>query len=154
MLDRFQVMVFQMLTRFIFESEVFVTLESNENIDADKLDSLWVSARSEVYGNVVDWVPGMEGLWAFLAHHFKPRFRYTNYSYSFGQLLVYALYGLYKEQGDSFVPKMKRILSAGSSKSPKDLFAEIGLNLADPKFWEIGFKQAQRFVDELEILIK
>ncbi|MHA1929707.1 MAG: M3 family oligoendopeptidase [Candidatus Thorarchaeota archaeon] len=152
-MDRFRLNVFDMLIRFIFESNVFTTLENNGNIDADILDTLWVSAKSEVFGEVVDWV-GMEGWWAYLVHHFKPRFRYYNYPYAFGQLLVYALYGLYKEQGDAFVPKMKQILSAGGSKTPKDLLAGIGLDLSDTKFWEIGFKQAEAFVDELETLVK
>jgi oligoendopeptidase F len=153
LLGNFRLMVFVMLNRYLFELSVFTAMENNEAIDAEKLDSLWTAARTEVYGDTVDWLPGMEQWWAVPVHHFMPRFRFYNYSYSFAQLLVFVLYGLYKEQGASFVPKMKRILSAGGSKSPKAILAEVGLDLTDPKFWEIGFKQAQSYLDEFERIV-
>jgi oligoendopeptidase F len=68
----------------------------------------------------------------------------------FAQLFVFALYRLYKEQGKSFIPKLKALLAAGSSKSPSELIAELGLDLTDPKFWEKGMKQAEEFIDMLE----
>jgi oligoendopeptidase F len=76
--------------------------------------------------------------------------RFYNYPYVFAQLFVYALYQLYKEQGESFVPKLKRILAAGSSKSPRDLGAKLGLDITDETFWEKGMKQAEEFIDMLE----
>ena len=153
LLDSFRLMVFYMLNDYLFELSVFTAMENNEAIDAEKLDSLWTAARTEVYGDTVEWQPGMEQWWAFPVHHFMPRFRFYNYSYSFAQLLVFVLYRLYKEQGASFVPKMKRILSAGGSQSPKAILAEVGLDLSDLKFWEIGFKQAQSYLDEFERIV-
>ena len=153
LLDSFRLMVFYMLNDYLFELGVFTAMENNEAIDAEKLDSLWTAARTEVYGDTVHWLPGMEQWWAFPVHHFMPRFRFYNYSYSFAQLLVFVLYGLYKEQGASFVPKMKHVLSAGGSQSPKAILAEVGLDLADPKFWEIGFRQAQSYLDEFERIV-
>ena len=153
LLSNLRLMVFHMLNCYLFELSVFTAMENNEGIDAKKLDSLWTAARTEVFGDTIDWLPGMEQWWAFPVHHFIPRFRFYNYSYSFAQLLVFVLYGLYKEQGASFVPKMKRILSAGGSKSPKAILAEVGLDLSDPKFWETGFKQAQSYLDEFERIV-
>jgi oligoendopeptidase F len=63
---------------------------------------------------------------------------------------VFALYKLYREQGKSFVPKLKGLLAAGSSKSPAELIYEVGLNITDEKFWEKGIKQAEEFIDMLE----
>ena len=153
LLDSVRLMVFDMLNRYLFELSVFTAMESNKAINAEKLDSLWTAARTEVYGDTVEWLPGMEQRWAVPVHHFMPRFRFYNYSYSFAQLLVFVLYGLYKEQGASFIPKMKRILSAGGSQSPKAILAEVGLDLNDPKFWEIGFEQAQSYLDEFERIV-
>jgi len=153
-LDGFRLYVFDMLVRFRFEANAFSALENNENLDADKLDTLWSSAREEVYGDAVDWSPGTESWWAFPPHHYFPDTRFYNYPYAFGKLLVFALYGLYKEQGLAFVPKMKQILSSGGSKSPEQLLGEIGFNIAGQEFWEIGFSQARAFLEELEKLVK
>jgi oligoendopeptidase F len=44
--------------------------------------------------------------------------RFYCYSYVFGQLLVLALYRMYKDQGKSFVPKYIALLEAGGSDTP------------------------------------
>ena len=48
---------------------------------------------------------------------------------------------------------MKRILSAGRSESPKDLLAELNLDLTDPKFWDLGFSLVEEYLDEYEQII-
>ena len=77
-------------------------------------------------------------------------YRFYNYPYVYAQLYVFALYRLYKEQGKDFVPKLKLLLASGSSKSPRELASEIGLDIADPAFWEKGMKQAEEFIHMLE----
>ena len=48
------------------------------------------------------------------------------YAYSFGQLLVLALYRQYKIEGASFVPRYLKILAYGGSQSPVDYPARSG----------------------------
>ncbi|MHA1929277.1 MAG: M3 family metallopeptidase, partial [Candidatus Thorarchaeota archaeon] len=147
------IMVFYMLNDYLFEHSVFSALRNNEMVDGAKLDSLWMAARTEVFDDSVDWLPGMEQWWVVPRHHFRANFRFYNYPYSFGQLLVLVLYQLYKKEGESFVPKMKRVLSAGGSESPKNLLAELGLKLTDPKFWDIGFSLVEEYLDEYEQIV-
>ncbi|MFW9965050.1 MAG: M3 family metallopeptidase [Candidatus Sifarchaeia archaeon] len=148
------VSIFYILNDYLFESSVYRAMEKNEVIDGDRLDSLWKKARTEVFGDSVDWIQGQEQCWVIPVQHFMPRYRFYNYPYAFGQLLVFVLYHLYKEEGSSFVPKMKRILSAGGSESPKTLLAEVELDLNDPEFWEVGFKLALTYLDEFEKIVK
>jgi oligoendopeptidase F len=77
-------------------------------------------------------------------------YRFYNYPYVYAQLFVYALYQLYKEQGKSFVPKLKKLLAAGSSKSPRELAKELGFDITEKTFWERGMKQFEKFIDTLE----
>ena len=74
------------------------------------------------------------------------------YAYSFGQLLVLALYKRYKEKGVSFVSKFLKILSYGRAKSPQAILAEAGINIASPVFWQGGFDVLQGMLDELKQL--
>jgi oligoendopeptidase F len=57
------------------------------------------------------------------------------YSYAFGELLVLALYNLYKEDGAAFVPKYLDLLRAGGSNTPAELLKPFGVDLDDPAFW-------------------
>jgi oligoendopeptidase F len=152
-LDSLYVIVFHILNRYLFELSVFTAMENKERIDAERLDSLWAAARTEVFSDSVDWSPGMEQYWALPSHHFMARFRFYNYPYAFALLLVFILYQLYKEEGKSFVPKMKRLLSAGGSESPEALLAEMGLDMTNPKFWDTGFKLAGSYLDEFEQIV-
>jgi oligoendopeptidase F len=64
----------------------------------------------------------------------------------FGELLVLALYGMYREQGDAFVPGYRTLLESGGSKSPDELLGELGINTQDPQFWQRGFQELRRLV--------
>lgn len=80
-------------------------------------------------------------------HFYMANYRYYNYPYVYAQLFVYAMYRLYKEQGKDFVPKLKTLLSAGSSKSPRELAAEIGFDVTTEEFWQKGIDQFSEFIE-------
>ena len=83
-----------------------------------------------------------------------PNFRFYNYPYVYAQLFVYALYQKYLEEGKAFVPKFKKVLSAGSSISPVEIGKIIGFDVTEADFWRIGMKQVEHFIGELEKIVK
>ena len=72
------------------------------------------------------------------------------YAYSFGNLLVLALYGMYKEQGESFVPKYLDLLATGGSQSPRDILSKMDVDMTSAAFWQSGFDTIQDMVEQLE----
>ena len=72
------------------------------------------------------------------------------YAYSFGNLLVLALYRMYQEQGRAFVPKYLELLAAGGSKAPQAILGEIGVDMNSDAFWQSGFDAISGMVDQLE----
>ena len=82
-----------------------------------------------------------------------PNFRFYNYPYAYAQLFVYAVYKKYLDEGKKFVPKFKKVLSAGSSISPVEFGKVVGLDVTDAHFWELGLKQYEHFVEELERIV-
>ena len=68
----------------------------------------------------------------------------------FAQLFVFALFRLYKEEGEGFKPKFRALLEAGSSRSPADLAKELGFDISEEAFWLKGMDQAEAFLEELE----
>jgi len=114
---------------------------------------MWRTARHKIYGDSVEWTESRDYEWASIGQLFIPNYRFYNYSYSFAQLLVFALYEDYKQNSSDFKDRFKRLLSRGSSMSPKDQIAEMGYDITKPDFWKLGIKQAESFLDDLKKLI-
>ena len=86
--------------------------------------------------------------WLTIPHIFASPF--YCYAYSFGNLLVLALYRMYQKEGASFVPKYLELLSAGGSESPQTILAKVGVDMASEEFWQSGFDMIREMVDQLE----
>jgi oligoendopeptidase F len=86
--------------------------------------------------------------WLTIPHIFGSPF--YCYSYSFGNLLVLALYHMYKQQGPAFVPKYLDLLAAGGSKSPHTILTEVGVDMRSEAFWQSGFNTIKGMVEELD----
>jgi oligoendopeptidase F len=149
-LDRFFVVVFQVSARAFFEQGIYDAMNRGEALDSEAIARMWASSRDMLYGDSVDWLDEMRWAWVVTPHYFIANYRFYNYPYVYAQLFVYALYQLYKEQGESFVPKLKKLLAARGSKSPRELAAELGLDITEKTFWQKGMKQAEQFVAALE----
>ncbi len=149
-LDEFGMVTFQVSARFFFEQNMYEAIEQGTFLDGEAIARLWVAARDKIYGSSVDWLDVMKWEWTMKPHYYMPNFRFYNYPYVFAQLFVFALYRLYKEQGKEFVPKLKNLLAAGSSRSPQELAADLGFDIGEETFWEKGIEQAQEFIHMLE----
>lgn len=149
-LDEFGMSAFQVSARVIFEQSMYDSIKAGTFLDGETIAKLWDAARDKIYGESIDWLDVMKWEWTMKLHYYLANYRFYNYPYVFAQLFVYALYQLYKEQGKSFAPKLKTLLGSGSSKSPRELAAELGFDIIDEKFWEKGMRQAESFLDMLE----
>ncbi|MDQ5807911.1 MAG: M3 family metallopeptidase, partial [Actinomycetota bacterium] len=66
------------------------------------------------------------------------------YAYAYGQLLALSVYRRYEDEGESFVPAYLELLRAGGSRSPEELGQIVGIDLADPGFWDAGLDLVER----------
>ncbi len=152
-LNGFYYTVYYVGLRALFEKSLYEAIEDGKLLDADLACSLWNAAKKRVFADSIEWNDYMEYEWARIPHHFIPRFRFYNYSYSFAQMLVFALYEVYKQEGASFIPKFKDLLGRGATKSVNDTLLDFGFDINSPAFWELGAKQANRLLDELRSLL-
>ncbi len=90
--------------------------------------------------------------WTLIPHIYESPF-YV-YSYSWGKLLVLALFEEYKKDKKVFLEKYKRILSSGGSKNPILLLKEEGFDVEKKSFWLKGFKIIEEYISELKKLKK
>ncbi|GAI71116.1 unnamed protein product, partial [marine sediment metagenome] len=141
---------FQVSARAWFEESLYDAIENGENLDGPTISKYWCAGRDRIYGDSVEWFDEMIWEWTMKPHYYQPNFRFYNYPYVYALLFVLALYRKYKEESQSFIPKFKKLLSAGGSLSPVELGNIVGLDITKPDFWKLGIKQFEEFVNEFE----
>jgi oligoendopeptidase F len=136
------------LTRF--EELAFATRQ-DRRLTAEALGNLWLDVNRKYYGDAVEIADGYRWGWSYIPHFIHSRF--YCYSYVFGQLLVLALYRMYKERGKRFVPKYLALLEAGGSDSPQALLRPLGVDIHEREFWRKGFEEIAAMLAILQSLI-
>jgi oligoendopeptidase F len=132
----------------IFEKEAHEMIINGASVD--ELSEAYLANLKEEFGDAVEVSDEFKYEWVSIPHIYATPF-YV-YAYAFGQLLVFALYKRYQEEGESFKPKYMRILSAGGSLAPIELLAEAGMDVTTAEFWQGGFDVISGLVDKLEQL--
>ena len=132
----------------LFERDAHEMIANDASVD--ELNEVYLANLKEEFGDSVDVSDEFKYEWVSIPHIFGTPF-YV-YAYAFGQLLVFALYKRYKEEGESFKPKYMRILSAGGSIAPIPLLAEAGMDITKAEFWQGGFDVIDGMVKRLESL--
>jgi len=135
------------LTRF--EQEAF-TRRKGSRFTAEGLGEAWLKANRRYYGEAVELPEGYRWGWSYIPHFIHTRF--YCYAYVFGELLVLALYRMYREQGATFIPRYLALLEAGGSDAPEALLARLGVDFRDPSFWQKGFDEIRRLVEQATAL--
>ena len=130
--------VFRQVSMNRFEDKVHNARREKGELKSEEVADFWMATQREMFGDSVTLTDNYGFWWSYIPH-----FLHTPgyvYSYAFGELLVLALYGLYKKEGESFVPKYLELLSAGGSNTPYKLVEPFGVNLDDPQFWNDGLQ--------------
>jgi oligoendopeptidase F len=152
-LDEAGMTAFQVTARVWFEQALYKSIQEGEYLDYPTICRHWTQARDRIFGEAVTWFPEMQAEWTMKPHYYMANYRFYNYPYVYAQMFVYSLYERYLEEGKAFVPKLVKALSAGSSVSPVEIGKIVGLNAADPNFWNGGLKVFERFIVDLEKVI-
>ena len=130
----------------IFERDAHAMI--NDDCTIDELTELYMNNLKEQFGDAVQVSDEFKWEWLAIPHIYHSPF-YT-YAYSFGQLLVLALYQQYRLEGASFIPRYLKILAYGGSESPMKILNEAGLDVTSSAFWQGGFDVLEGMIDELE----
>ena len=121
-----------------------------EGATAGELCEVYEENLHEQFGDSVELSDDFRWEWTAIPHIYGTPF--YCYAYSFGHLLVLALYRQYKQQVASFVPRYHRVLAYGGSQSPEHIVSEAGFDMASHDFWQGGFDVLRGMLDELESL--
>ena len=128
--------VFRQIAMNRFENAVHTHRREIGELSTEDFADAWESTQRAMLGDAVELTPGYRSWWSYIPHFIgSPGYVYA---YAYGQLLALAVYARYEVEGDAFVPAYLDMLRAGGSKSPEDLGRIVGVDLADPRFWDGG----------------
>jgi oligoendopeptidase F len=140
--------VFRQVAMNRFEHLVHTSRREEGELSLERIGDLWAESQEELLGDAVEVTPGYRSWWSYVPHFIStPGYVYA---YAYGQLLALAVYGRYEEEGDAFVPAYLELLSAGGSRSPEELGKIVGVDLADPGFWDKGLALVERQLEDAE----
>jgi oligoendopeptidase F len=140
--------VFRQVAMNRFEEFVHTERRERGELSVERFGELWAESQSELLGDSVELTEGYRSWWSYIPHFIgSPGYVYA---YAYGQLLALSVYQRYEQQGPELVPRYLEMLAAGGSKSPEELGRIVGIDLADPGFWEAGLDLVERQLREAE----
>lgn len=143
--------VFRQVVLTRFEQRIH-SARAERELSTGDLDQLWLDSNLPMHGEVVKLTDSYKRWWSYIGHFIHSPF--YCYAYSFGELLVLALWSQYRRQGPSFVPKYIELLKAGGSDTPARLVSKVGLDIKDPGFWDSGLSILEEILREAQRLAR
>ena len=132
-------------SRYRFETMVFENRET-KFMDADTLCGFMLDAQKECYGDGLDPDCLHPFMWVCKSHYYGPTF--YNFPYAFGGLFARGLYAQYEKQGESFVPKYKKLLYTTTVATAEDTAKVADIDLTDKDFWRGAL---QTIADQIDL---
>ena len=137
-------------SRYLFETAVFEQ-SRNKFLMASDLKEIMLQAQKEAYGDGLDENYMHPYMWACKGHYYSSGLSFYNFPYAFGNLFALGLYSKFLEEGQSFVPKYKAMLSATPTCTIEEAGAMVGIDLTKKEFWASSLalieKNIERFCE-------
>ena len=135
-------------SRYLFEAAVF-DRRNGDFMHADTLCQMMTDAQKASYGDGLDESCMHPYMWVCKSHYYGPTF--YNFPYAFGGLFARGLYARYEQEGESFVPKYKKLLKTTPLACAEDVAKVADIDLTDPAFWIDGL---QTIADQIDAFCK
>jgi len=142
--------VFRQVALTRFEEKLHQARRTTGELARERICDLWQETNAAMYGDAVRLGDHYRWWWAYIPHFVHSPF--YCYAYGFGELLVLALYQMYRRDGAAFVPRYLDLLAAGGSDTPENLLRRIGIDITDPTFWRLGLEPLEQMIDDAEQL--
>jgi oligoendopeptidase F len=140
--------VFRQVAMNRFEELAHNARREQGELSGERIGELWLDSQGEMLGDSVQLTEGYSCWWSYIPHFIgSPGYVYA---YAYGQLLALSVYERYLQQGPELVPRYLELLAAGGSKEPEQLGEIVGIDLADPGFWDAGLDLVARQLHDAE----
>jgi oligoendopeptidase F len=140
--------VFRQIAMNRFEHLSHNERRQHGELSSEQLSGFWLKTQQEMFDDSVILTKDYSIWWSYIPH-FLSTPGYV-YSYAFGELLVLALYNLYRNDPAWFVPKYIDLLKSGGNDTPYSLVKPFGIDLNSPGFWQGGLEVIDDMLKQIE----
>jgi oligoendopeptidase F len=142
--------VFRQVAFYRFEAELHQRFRESGYLPVSEIGLIFQKYMKEYMGDYVEHPAWARNWWTYVSHF---RYFFYVYSYASGMLISKSLQASVKNDS-KFINKVKNFLSAGSSDSPKNIFAKMDIDITNKKFWEHGLTDIEQLLNNTETLAK
>ena len=142
--------IFRQAAMYRFEQAIHNMRRDQGELTTEQFSAKWQELQQEMFGDSVELGEEHRLWWMYVPHFINTPF-YV-YAYTFGELLVMALYAMYRRERETFPLKYIELLKTGGSSTPAEMLSRIGINIHDPGFWNGGMSVLAEMVDRFKIL--
>lgn len=136
-LDDEMATIFRQVAAYSFEQELHQQFRQTGFLPLKTIGQLFRQQMENYLGSSIIFEERHENWWIHWSH-FR-RYFYV-YSYASGLLIAKALQNKWRED-KTFINQIKTVLSTGTSISPKNIFAQVGLDISQADFWQKGLDE-------------
>ncbi|HEY3283434.1 MAG TPA: M3 family oligoendopeptidase [Armatimonadota bacterium] len=140
--------IFRQAAMYRFEQAIHARRREQGELTTEEYSDIWQGSIQAMFGDSVKLGDEHKLWWAYVSHFVGSPF-YV-YAYSFGELLVLALFSMYKREGQPFADRYLELLRTGGSLSPQEMMSRVGINLRDPNFWKGGMEVLEGMIARFE----
>lgn len=141
--------IIRQIAMYRFEQELHTEFRKTGFLPRETIGQLYQKHMMAYMGDAVTADPGSENWWLYVGHF---RVMFYVYSYASGELISKALQGRLKREPE-FIENIKnKFLSVGTSKSVKQTFMDMGIDITDKTFWENGLNEIDQLLMDTEAL--
>ncbi|MCK9415179.1 MAG: M3 family oligoendopeptidase [Candidatus Dojkabacteria bacterium] len=128
--------IFRQIAFYNFEMELHTTFRKEGYLSHSEISDIFIKHMRAYLGDSVDVDDGMRYGWLYVSHFRRPFYVYT---YASGLLISKYLQKKVREDKE-FIKMIKGLLRAGSSKSVKSIFMDMGIDISKKDFWVEGIQ--------------
>jgi oligoendopeptidase F len=134
-----------------FEQELHAEFRRQGYLSHTEIGRLFQKHMAAYMGEAVRMDPGSENWWLYVGHF---RVFFYVYAYASGDLIAQSLRAKVKADPKYIDVIKDKFLSVGLSKSFKEMFADMGIDVTDKGFWQQGLDEIDQLLQDTEALAK
>lgn len=123
----------------VYQREVYRLIDAGGSVQAETLNRIMRETLQKFWGDAVEICEGAELTWMRQPHYYMGLYSYT---YSAGLTVATQVCRRIEEEGQPAVDDWKRVLAAGSTKSPAELAKMAGVDITT----------SQPFIDTIDTI--
>lgn len=142
--------IMRQIAAYNFEKEMHKTFRERGYLPKEEIGKIFKKHMSAYMGPAVLQDNDAENWWMYWSHFRSP---FYVYSYASGLLLANGMRAIIRKDKERW-KDIKKFFYTGTSKSPEQVFKEMGIDIKDEEFWRGGLLEVKKLLQETKKLAK